>query len=225
MKIRLRPLLAGLTALGVPLSAYGQSFLIDQHNDPPVPPNILRYWAAHPPFNPPIGQEFKPSLNSLDFVDLRTHAGGGAATGTFEIRIHAGSIAAPVLATSTPNIMTNGDETVVHFEFPSSVSLIPGDLYVMEFAQVEFGSAWGIGATGDTYAQGQMIWRGEPNADDLWFREGVVVVPEPSVTLIGSIGVMIMSIFGKCFLTIPNKKRCSYFPFLPLKSSATKWES
>ncbi|MGD0262600.1 MAG: hypothetical protein ABSD29_22780 [Verrucomicrobiota bacterium] len=181
MGTRFQFLHVGLAVCCLALGARCQGLLIDQENEPST--TFLAYFNLSFPGATPIGQEFVPSLGSLDFVDLMTYGGGDSgATGTFEVRIHEGSSTAPVMAASTPTERTDGSEALTHFVFPSPVPLTPGDLYVMEFVEDAGSSGWGLGADPLAgYPAGQMIYGGaERNDYDLWFGEGIVV-PEPSM--------------------------------------------
>ena len=200
MSTPFRSLVVLLASCSLPLSSRGQLLVIDQHNDPPVPPALLRYWSLSFPGASPLGQEFVPVLGTLDFVDLVMFAGGGAATGTFELRLHQGSITAPVVATSTPTLRTDGSEMVTHFQFASSVPLSAGGTWVMELVQLGGDTgAWGVGDTGGGYAAGQMLWGGQPTGQggDLWFREGIVVVPEPRATSLCALAVALLYLFRR----------------------------
>jgi hypothetical protein len=192
---------------GVALTAGAQGFLTDQHNDPAVPPAILGYWTLSYPGADPIGQEFTPSLTSLDFVDLMLYGGGGTAAGTFQVAIHQGSITSSLVGMSAPTVRSDGAESVTHFDFPSSISLVPNDIYVMELLQTAGDQfAWGVGATAGGYSGGQMIWGGQPSVsgDDLWFREGVGAVPEPGSASLYTLAAAICCVFRRRHISNPQ---------------------
>ena len=188
MKTRFHFIAVCAAVLLQPFIVAAQGILIDQSYSPS---GIYSYWSLSYPGATPIGQEFVPALSSLDFVDLRLYGGGGSATGTFEVRIHSGSISAPILAASSPASTTDGMERVTHFEFGAPVTLTPGSTYVIELAQLSAGSEWGVAeAFGGGYDAGRMLWGGLPSSQgrDLWFQEGVAV-PEPGVISLCMLGV------------------------------------
>lgn len=201
-------------------AARGQGLLIDQSNTPSPASFGFRYWALSYLGAAPIGQEFVPSFDSLDFVDLMLYGGGGTSTGTFAIRVHADSITAPILATSLPTLRNDGLERVTHFEFGSTVPLTAGNRYVIELSQLSVDSwEWGVAETGGGYDSGRMVWGGLPSVQggDLWFREGTVV-PEPTVGALLAVGIAFLSLFRNRPVpkdAPPNSRPPSQAPALP----------
>ena len=117
-----------------------------------------------------------------------------------------GTITGPILGTSAvvslPAVPPGNEELngVFHFDFASSVALIPGDLYVIELDHL--GGKLGLCLASTGYPGGRLI-AGIPLAilsqTDLWFREGPAAeVPEPSAmffvaaTLLGWVGVSVL---------------------------------
>lgn len=163
--------------------------------------------------NLPIGQEFTPTTAALDFVDLFI-ADAGSDTGpgaSFRINIRSGSITGAILGTSnTLSLPDNFNQgigsyaafTPAEFTFAAPVTLVPGQLSVIEVVQVGpfvvgnsnflvYGGPFG----GSTYAGGRAIVGGTPQTNfDLAFREGVLnpaTVPEPSsLALCGIAGLI-----------------------------------
>jgi hypothetical protein len=148
-------------------------FIVDQINvafTPSLFQNIRH-------FNP-IGQEFTPTLSSLDSVELFTQDFGSAHNGLggeLVVNIRLGTINGQIVGTSLPVTLPDFFSGVTHFDYSSSVSLIPGSLYVIEVL-VRSGDDWGIGSSGgpsSTYSGGNQILQGVPQAgNDLWFQEG-----------------------------------------------------
>jgi hypothetical protein len=153
-----------------------------------------------------LGQEFRPTLTALDFVDLVLgDAGSDIGPGaSFEVKIHAETIAGAVLGTSDvvslPDNFNPGgsSETYTHFTFASQVALTPGATAVIEIVQlppIVAGNAnflmYGSSLSGpDRYTDGRAIIGGAASQPlfDFNFREGVTVtsVPEPAgLTLLG----------------------------------------
>src|SRR5262245_6376913 len=95
----------------------------------------------------PIGQEFRPNLSGLNFVDLFIEdAGSDIGPGAnFQVRIRSGSITGPILGTSAVTFVpdgtnTGGGSTYTRFNFSSMVPLTPGATHVIEITQLSSGS-------------------------------------------------------------------------------------
>jgi hypothetical protein len=189
-----------LLACGIATGAHAQGLLTDQSLQPP--PNTggsYHYDASIGSLVPATGQEFTPSLQGLDFVDVRLY--GSAVGNTFQIAIHEGIIAAPVLGLSDPAVSSGTfPNNEAHFTFSSTVPLVAGNLYVLEIIQGGGNSGWGIEIPSSAvvngqpvnmnYPGGRLIYNGVPqDSKDLIFREGIVV-PEPGVTALGLLGVL-----------------------------------
>src|SRR5262249_50945403 len=135
----------------------------------------------------PIGQEFRPNLSGLNFVDLFIEdAGSDIGPGAnFQVRIRSGSITGPILGTSAVTFVpdgtnTGGGSTYTRFNFSSMVPLTPGPTHVIEITQLSSGSGvanYMLVADNpsiETYAAGRAILGGVPatNGLDFLFREG-----------------------------------------------------
>jgi hypothetical protein len=170
----------------------GATTMVDQAYDSFQPPLIQSIQGFAP-----IGQEFTPTLASLDFIHLWTKEFGVAGGATLYTNVRQGTIGGAIVGTSLDTVLPGGfggpsygAET--QFAFASPVALTPGDLYVMEVV-VRSGDNWGVASAGsDGYAGGSQIAGGQPvSANDLWFREGITVepVPEPSVLALLGLGL------------------------------------
>jgi hypothetical protein len=132
----------------------------------------------------PIGQEFTPALDHLDVVELWTadeysEPSEGA---DLYVTIHHATISAPSVATSPVVHVPDGFQGPTRFEFPLSVPLVPGELYVIQVHQAD-GFPWYLGNDwdqGDSYSGGRWVYMGTPvESVDTWFREGAFVVSTP----------------------------------------------
>jgi hypothetical protein len=212
-KLRLCPLFL-LLICGITVGAHAQGVLIDQSLQPPalIPGESYHYDASVATLIPETGQEFAPSLNGLDFVDvaLLSQFGTNSGTGTFQIAIHQGTITAPVLGLSGQvSVSASGNNT--QFTFPSTVPLTPGDTYVLEVIQIAGNSGWGVEVPGSAvvggqtidmnYPGGRLIYGGAPQAtEDMIFQEGIFV-PEPSVSFLLLTGVLMCGLVRKASST------------------------
>mgnify|MGYP001157827187 CR=1 FL=1 len=165
-----------LAALG---RAQAHPFSIDQANDTDPPQG-----GYNIPIASPVGQEFVPTMNRLDVVELQMNAQSPFIGGDAMVQIRSDSIVGPILGASQtvtiPPIVL--PLTLAHFDFASPVPLTPGALYVIEV--ISLTSNLGVFGTGlgDDYPPGRAIAFGQPTEFDLWFREGTAqpVSVEPS---------------------------------------------
>jgi len=142
-----------------------------------------------------MGQEFRPALNSLSFIDLMIwdFFGQGSGPGNLQVNVRSDTINGPIIGTSSILILQRGFQGIAHFDFPGIVPLNPGSLYVMSPRVVD-GGDWGVGASGlNAYPDGQKIRMGAfVPGDDLFFREGTVVVPEPTSAAFLVLGLVVV---------------------------------
>jgi hypothetical protein len=174
------------------IGLHAQGILIDQSNNVPT----AMYYSL---LSLPIGQEFIPASTSLNAVDLLTYGSDGPVTAIFQVSIHAGSFAGPVVGLSDPAFVSDSSPTLTQFTFSTMVSLTPGNIYAMELILTTGARAWWAVGYDPTaaYSQGRMILGGVPTSQyDLWFQEGVVV-PEPRTTMLCLIGIAAFIIFRR----------------------------
>ena len=178
--------------LGIIVSphTFGQTRTVDQANEIFYPPSLENVEYFYP-----MGQEFRPALTCLNFVELMLwdFYGHGYVTGELAVSIHAGTITGPVLGTRSSLFLPPTFQGVGHFDFDTSMSLTPGGIYVIQ-VDVLSGGDWGVGASGtSSYAGGRKIRSGIPvENDDLFFREGISVVPEPSTMACLGLGLALL---------------------------------
>jgi hypothetical protein len=132
----------------------------------------------------PVGQSFTPMIPGLDAVELWTedftwNNGYGA---ELYVNIREASIYGAILGTSYTVQLPDNFSGVTHFTFPSLISLLPGEVYVIEV--VVIGGMewimlynWGVGSQAwdsTDYPGGTWILQGiEIPNNDLWFQEGL----------------------------------------------------
>ena len=149
--------------------------------------------------NQPIGQSFTPALSSIGFIQLEIgddNSSGAGATVIVDVR--SGSITGTILGTSTVTIPAgfNGivsDSPLIRgplFYFSTPVSVTPGTTYFFDVNVQAGGDTCSLAEmSSDSYGGGTSFYNGAafPN-NDTWFGEGIVVVPEPSVTWLALAG-------------------------------------
>lgn len=188
-RVKLFSLCLGLCVALAPNSAAAHPYTIDQHQE-------LDDVSWSVGINSPVGQEFVPSFTSLDVVELLTRDsifGGGTGT-ALSVTVRAGSITGTVLGASLPVLLPAGFDGWTHFDFPTPVALVPGNVYVMEIGLTP-GTEWTLaGSDSNAYLPGCLILNGSLACGyDAAFREGpaaVEEVPEPSAMLILSGGLL-----------------------------------
>ena len=169
----------------LPGVASAHPFTIDQFNNPQDPLAVLIQ-------QPPLGQEFTPTLTSLDVVELLIMDSqpfddlGSSIT----VNIRADSILGPVLGSSTlvlPDVYGGGTFASTHFDFPITVPLVPGNTFVIELIEAGLGFTVAVNPS-NSYSGGRFIVGGRlVEGSDLVFREGPAesaTVPEPSATML-----------------------------------------
>lgn len=126
----------------------------------------------------PLGQSFTPTLTSLNFVNLLTDG-----RAIVQVNIRLGSISGPILGTSQPTVIPFSiAPSVSTFRFSTPVTLIAGDLYVIE-PFVVCGDTLIVSTKTNNYVGGNQILGGIAQANnDLWFQEGISK-PEPGAIL------------------------------------------
>jgi hypothetical protein len=99
-----------------------------------------------------------------------------------------------------PNGFVNdrlGVAGVTNFYFSTPVALTPGQTYYLQPVVLSGGSQLAVvSIIFDTYPNGELFADGYPfvNTTDLWFQEGVVAVPEPTVlALVGLSGLLVLT--------------------------------
>ena len=174
-----------------------QSTLVDQSYTPPCGCLAVQ---THDGENKPflIGQEFTPSLPLLNFVDLSVQVFTSLNYPlSLYAEIHADTFSGPLLGTASPITYSQTFAGEAHLEFPTTVSITSGQLYVLRLDST-FAPGYGVqinlvpAGAGPGYDKGRFVFGGLPQSDgaDLWFREGIAV-PEPSTLAVGGLAILI----------------------------------
>lgn len=188
-----------LCCLCTTTTLHAQILMTDQSLQAPAPVSGEPYHfdASVPTLTAPTGQEFTPSFDRLDFIDVRLEPQSATNTGTFQISIHENTITGPTLVLSAPasvgtNLFPNLNS---HFTFEHTVPLTPGALYVFEITQTDGDSGWAIDCQNSTsingqtnsnalsYPGGRFISAGTiHDAEDMMFREGLFARVDAQLT-------------------------------------------
>jgi hypothetical protein len=138
---------------------------------------------------PSTGQSFTPSLPGINFIRLKFQDssiidGVGA---TIYLNLRSDSITGPILGTTDPVTMPNGFTGTQNFFLPSTITLTPQNTYYFDLV-LQSAQAWYVDIESFNYSGGTAFARGAPAGADYWFREGLYIVPEPSLAALGLIG-------------------------------------
>jgi hypothetical protein len=138
----------------------------------------------------PMGQSFKPSLSAINYVSLLLYDGdfNHVAGATVYVNLRSNSISGPILSSTAPVFLPDFFIGITNFFFGNTVSLVPEATYVLEVAALE-GDDFGAVRSDRSYTRGSIISEGISYPGiNLWFQEGVIVTPEPSVLALGVLG-------------------------------------
>jgi hypothetical protein len=140
-------------------------------------------------FQQPVGQSFTPSLSAIGFIRLELgdgNVGNGLGT-TVSVNLRTNSITGPILGFTMPVFLPDGFGGFTNFFFSIPVSVTPGVTYYFQ-PVIQSGDACVVGRFVPDYPGGTEYINGQPDNNDLWFREGIVV-PEPSAVILVLLGV------------------------------------
>lgn len=170
------------------IATRGQVFVYDQQS---VTSDIEGFNFYYIQANEPVGQSFTPSLSSIGFVRLFVrNAAEMPSPATMYVNLLEDSISGPVLSQSESISLPSGQitDSPLNFFFATPVTVTPGTTYYLQ-PVVEDNPNVAISIATYQYAGGTAFVNGTADsANDLWFREGIIV-PEPSsfwLILVGS---------------------------------------
>ncbi len=184
-----------LTGVGWPMIGAAHPFLVDQQNPPVLPGSFV--------IASPFGQEFTPTLTSLDVVELLIMDSqpfdGQGSTVTVNVRQavepYPGTINGTLLGTSSlslPDVYGGGTLAVTHFDF-STIALTSGATYVIEVLSTDDGFTAGVN-TANTYPGGRFLRTTAVETADLVFSEGPAAAPEPPSLLLVVLGAVTLGV-------------------------------
>jgi len=133
--------------------------------------------------NSPIGQEFKPSLPTLEAVEVEIGTMNSGGDDTVTLIIREGTITGTVIATASM-LLVQGFGGWVHFAL-TPVSVTPESTYVIQLQATKNTFGWSYSSSLvapflDAYTRGVAIELGSPEpTDDYCFRTyGSAAIPE-----------------------------------------------
>ena len=204
MKTALRNL---MTAMFVAASfqIHSQGFVYDQQSATgPLSPFGNDFFNIQE--DSPLLQSFIPSLSAIGFVQFEFWdiANNGANGATVYVNLWTGSPnvnSATLLGSTTPVFMPNGfvnDGLVIagvtNFLFSTPITVTAGQTYYLQPVVLSGDDPWDIMVLTNTYQNGSLFEKGVDTGGDLWFREGIVSVPEPSTLAL--VGMSSLLIYG-----------------------------
>ena len=161
---------------------YGQGNLIyDQQSI-----NLIEGSASYQPF----GQSFTPTLSSVGFImlnlfDSDAFNNNGA---TIFVNIRSSSITGTILGSSSAIFLPGSFFGIANFSFSDPIAVNPGTTYYFQ-PVIQSGDIFSAYVTDGSYLGGTaynngLAWPGH----NLWFQEGIIVVPEPSSAWLALLG-------------------------------------
>ena len=122
-------------------------------------------------FVEPFGQSFVPSQPMMIGADVRLATVNALGDATIGLRVRETDIAGNILATAPSQPVLEGFDDWLHFDLPESLSVVPGNTYVIELLSDNATHSWKRSIEVDPYPNGTSIALGVPNADiDMTFR-------------------------------------------------------
>lgn len=169
-----------LSIVALAFGVYGQeSYVFDQQSGDE---SSITETSASLGNGPQVSQSFTPALASVDFVDLKLMQGnpGDGLESYVDVRLRADSPYGAILGWTPLTRLSDGFYGYARFRFSTTVAVVPGSIY---FLEVSLGPGQGASWMGDyglQYAGGAAYTGVTPwVGNDFWFREGIIVVPEP----------------------------------------------
>jgi hypothetical protein len=172
-------------------STLGQGFVYDQQSS--MESNVQE-GSVLIQFSSPLGQSFTPSLSAVGFVRLYLYDAnlGNSIGASVMLNLRSSSITGPILGSPAPVAMPDNFVGLSDFFFLNAVPVTPGQKYFLE-AIVQSDDSWVLNASNYSYPGGSEIYAGSPLiGNNLWFREGLYIVPEPSTALLVILGVALL---------------------------------
>lgn len=137
-------------------------------------------------------QEFTPSLNQLDTVELLINGRFLApVSGSFAVVIRKQAFDGEILASSAGTSLPARFEGTALFRFPTPVNLVPDQIYALQPIQIAGGSTWFVNyGAAPGYTQGNLYVGDQllSHTAALFFREGIGI-PEPSPAMLLAVGL------------------------------------
>jgi hypothetical protein len=151
-----------------------------------------------------LGQSFTPNLTGIDLFDIQVSSQGVSTT---QIELFAGQTETGIpIATSDTVIINNSTLQTAEFQFPNTVSLLPGNLYTARLDLIA-GDSYQVAFGADPYPGGEafnLSGFAVPGVD-LVFSEGLASVPEPSFITLSGLALSLLAL-RRPFLPGPNKQ-------------------
>jgi hypothetical protein len=163
----------------------------------------------------PWGQSFTPALSGVDFIRLKLDDDrpGNGIGATIYLNLRSDSMTGTILGTTASISMLDGFRGNPTFFFPATVPVTPGTTYYLEPITGPGSDFSDIIVDSFNYPGGSYIRGGLPVLySDLWFREGLYIVPEPSSALLLLLGATGLAC-SRCRLR--RDRRCQRLPARP----------
>jgi hypothetical protein len=198
--------LTAIIFLATALQLHGQGYVYTYDQQSATTPETVNY-DSFVINRLMLMQAFVPTLSSIDFVqlELTDYPDTSTSGATLSVALYSGSPQDPTLIGGTERVVlpTNfNNDGIAHsgvatFYFETPITLTPGETYYLSPVEITGDDIWSVAVTENTYPNGKLYAGGAPitPTTDLWFREGIETVPEPSDLSLWAIGGLLMARF------------------------------
>jgi hypothetical protein len=196
--------LTAIILLATALQLHGQGYVYVYDQQSATTPETINY-DSFVINRLMLMQAFVPTLSSIDFVQLEIsdYPDSNTSGAKIGVEVCSGSptdltlLGTSELVFLPANFHNDGIDYsgVATFYFATAITLNPGETYYIVPAEITGDDVWSVAVTGNTYSNGQLYGGGAPfvPTTDLWFREGIETVPEPSDLALWAMGGVLMT--------------------------------
>jgi hypothetical protein len=167
----------------VACSIQGQGFVYDQQST-----NLIE-GSSSLRSGQPMGQSFTPTLSSVSFILLNLYDSDALhnSGATVFVNLRSNSVTGPILGSSAGVFLPDQFFGTTNFFFTTPINVASGTTYYFQ-PVIQSGDSVGSYVTDTSYA-GTAYALGAPVFNhELWFREGILAVPEPSPVWLAWLG-------------------------------------
>jgi hypothetical protein len=195
--------LTAIILLATALQLHGQGYAYTYDQQSATTPETINY-DSFVINRLMLMQAFVPALSSIDFVQLEISDYPDSSTSGAKIGVNLWSgspqdptfIGGTELVSLPANFHNDGIaySGVATFYFATPITLTPGETYYLSPTEITGDDIWSVAVTENTYPNGKLYAGGAPitPTTDLWFREGIETVPEPSDLALWAMGGVLM---------------------------------
>ena len=193
--------LTAIIFLATALQLHGQGYVYVYDQQSATTPETINY-DSFVISRQMLYESFVPTLSSIDFVQLEIsdYPDSSTSGATLSVALYSGSPQDPPLIGGTERVVLPANfhndgiaySGVATFDFAVPITLTPGETYYLVPVEITGDDVWSVAVTDNTYSSGGLYGF---QGTDLWFREGIETVPEPSNLALWAMGGVLMARF------------------------------